>query len=75
MEFVMRQDTVQTVDEEVSRLAQSGQEIGSQNVLSAPEDADRAKRRAALMRMRELWTADPSNPVDGVAYQKGLRAE
>jgi hypothetical protein len=62
-------------DEAISQLAQSGQVVGGQNVLQVPEDADRAKRRAALMRMRALWRADPGNPVDGVAYQKGLRAE
>lgn len=36
---------------------------------------DRAARRAALMQLRTLWQPDPSLPIDGVEYQKAMRAE
>ena len=36
---------------------------------------DRATRRAALMKLRALWKPDPALPVDGVEYQKAMRAE
>ena len=43
-----------------------------------PEESDppdRATRRAALMQLQALWKPDPSLPVDGVEYQKAMRAE
>lgn len=45
-------------------------------VVSAKEvTPSRADRKAALMKLRELWNADPANPIDGVEYQKAMRAE
>ncbi len=41
----------------------------------AAEQAERAKRLAAVMSMHGIWKDDPTKPQDGAEYQREVRAE
>lgn len=41
----------------------------------ATEQAERAKRLAAVMSMHGIWKDDPTKPQDGAEYQREVRAE
>lgn len=64
--------------QESDRKAQSNEAEKTFNVLSLEQR--RAKRKEALIKMRELWNnsqarANRPEGEDGVAYQKRMRAE
>lgn len=42
---------------------------------SARSASDPASKRDALTSLRQYWRPDPTLPVDGVEYQRALRAE
>jgi hypothetical protein len=42
---------------------------------AALEQAERAKRLAAVMSMHGIWKDDPTKPQDGAEYQREVRAE
>ena len=42
---------------------------------AAAEQAERAKRLAAVMSMHGIWKDDPTKPQDGAEYQREVRAE
>jgi hypothetical protein len=50
------------------------QVLAPKNEVAPPLD-NRALRRDALMKMRDLWNSAGTKSVDGVEYQKAMRSE
>lgn len=75
---------VQNLERQSAQLQAQALELQHQSALLATKisehgtanpDADRARRRAAIMSMHGIWKNDPTKPHDGAEYQREVRAE
>lgn len=55
------------------------EQLAARLAINRPQEsvysAELVARRSALMKMRDLWQSNVSEPIEGVEYQKTMRTE
>jgi len=83
-EHLLLVQAVQNLEHQSAQLQAQALELQHQSALlatkisehgAADPDADRARRREAIMSMHGIWKNDSTKPRDGAEYQREVHAE